>query len=111
MPPDERVRRERIAVREAELAREAELNEIADGLRGLTGRNELATTRIPEWRSRIESWIEADLKARADKGEDLPPQAIEWLRDFGEIPKKDWRRHLLRHLRRLGYRHYQEGEW
>jgi hypothetical protein len=111
MPPDERVRRERLAARQAEAAREAELNAIAEGLRGLKGRNELAATRIPEWRARIEAWIDADLKARADKGEQVPPQATEWMRDFGEIPKKDWRRHLLRHLRRLGYRHYQEGEW
>jgi hypothetical protein len=111
MPPDERVRRERIAARQAEAAREAELNAIAEGLRGLKGRQELAATRIPEWRARIEAWIDADLEARAEKGEDLPPQAMEWMRDFGEIPRKDWRRHLLRHLRRLGYRHYQEGEW
>jgi hypothetical protein len=111
IPPDERVRRERAAARQAEAAREAELNTIAEELRGLKGRNELATTRIPEWRTRIEAWIDADLKARAEKGEEVPPQAIDWMRDFGEVPKKDWRRHLLRHLRRLGYRHYQEGEW
>jgi len=111
MPPDERIRRERMAARQAEAAREAELNAIADGLRGLKSRNELAATRIPEWRARIEAWIDADLKARAEKGEQVPPQAIEWMRDFGDVPKKDWRRHLLRHLRRLGYRHYQEGEW
>lgn len=111
MPPDERIRRERMAARQAEAAREAELNAIADGLRGLKSRNELAATRIPEWRARIEAWIDADLKARAEKGEQVPPQAIEWMRDFGDVPKKDWRRHLLRHLRRLGYRHYREGEW
>jgi hypothetical protein len=111
MPPDERIRRERNAARQAEAAREAELNAIAEGLRELKGRQDLATTRIPEWRVRIEAWIDADLKARAEKGEQVPPQAMDWMRDFGDIPKKDWRRHLLRHLRRLGYRHYREGEW
>lgn len=111
IPPEEVVRRERLAIREAELAREAELNAIAEGLRSLRGRQALATTRIPEWRARIERWVDAELKAKADRGEPMTEQAAEWMRDFGEIPNKDWRGHLLRHLRRLGYRHYQEGEW
>ncbi len=101
---------ERQATREAELAREAELNAIADELRALRSRD-LSSTHISEWKTRIETWVEADLKARADRGEDIPPQAAEWMREFGEIPVKDWRRHLLRHLRRLGYRNYREGEW
>lgn len=101
---------ERQAVREAELAREAELNAIADELRSLRSRD-LSSIHIPGWKGRIETWVDADLKARADRGEEVHPQAAEWMRDFGEIPVKDWRRHLLRHLRRLGYRNYREGEW
>ena len=101
---------ERQAVREAELAREAELNAIADELRSLRSRD-LSSTHIPAWKGRIETWVDADLRARADRGEEVHPQAAEWMRDFGEIPVKDWRRHLLRHLRRLGYRNYREGEW
>lgn len=101
---------ERQTVREAELAREAELNAIADELRSLRSRD-LSSTHIPEWKARIETWVDADLRARADRGEEVHPQAAEWMRDFGEIPVKDWRRHLLRHLRRLGYRNYREGEW
>ena len=110
MPPDERVRRDRIAARQAEADREAELNNIADGLRGLKGR-QLAAAKIPEWKMRIETLVEAELRARAARGEEVTQQAAEWMRDLGEIPEKDWRRHLLRHLRRLGYRNYQEGEW
>jgi hypothetical protein len=102
--------RERQAIREAELAREAELNAIADELRALRSRD-LSSIHIPEWRARIETWVDVDLKARAERGEEVPPQAAEWMREFGEIPVKDWRRHLLRHLRRLGYRNYREGEW
>ena len=107
---EERLRLERAALREAEIAREAELNAIADGLRALRSRD-LSSTHIPEWRARIETWIDTDIKARVERGEEIPPQAAEWMRDFGEIPVKDWRRHLLRHLRRLGYRNYHEGEW
>ena len=107
---EERLRLERAALREAEIAREAELNAIADGLRALRSRD-LSPTHIPEWKARIEIWIDADIKARVQRGEEIPPQAAEWMRDFGEIPVKDWRRHLLRHLRRLGYRNYHEGEW
>jgi hypothetical protein len=110
IPAQEGEPRERLATREAELEREAELNAIADGLRALKSR-ELSATHIPEWKTRIETWVNVDLKARADQGEEVPPQAAEWMRDFGEIPVKDWRRHLLRHLRRLGYRNYREGEW
>jgi hypothetical protein len=107
---EERERLERQALREAELARDAELDAIAEGLRGLRSRD-LSATHIPEWKARIETWIDVDLKARIDRGEDVTPQAAEWMRDFGDIPTRDWRRHLLRHLRRLGYRKYQEGEW
>lgn len=110
MPVLEREPRERLATGEADLAREAELNAIAEGLRGLRSRD-LSATHIPEWKARIETWVDVELKARADRGEEVTPQAAEWMRDFGEIPMKDWRRHLLRHLRRLGYRNYQEGEW
>ena len=110
MPVLEREPRERPATREADLAREAELNAIAEGLRRLRSR-ELSATHIPEWKARIEMWVDLELKARADQGEEVTPQAAEWMRDFGDIPMKDWRRHLLRHLRRLGYRNYQEGEW
>jgi hypothetical protein len=110
LPREERERQERHALREAELAREAELDAIAEGLRGLRSRD-LSSTHIPEWKARIETWIEADLKARVELGDEVPPQAAEWMRDFGDIPQKDWRRHMLRHLRRLGYRKYQEGEW
>jgi hypothetical protein len=110
LPREERERRERQALREAELAREAELDAIAEGLRRLRSRD-LSSTHVPEWKARIETWIEVDLKARTDRGEEVPPQAAEWMRDFGDIPQKDWRRHMLRHLRRLGYRKYQEGEW
>lgn len=101
---------ERLVSREAELAREAELNAIAEGLRALRSRD-LSSTHIPEWKARIETWVDVDLKARAERGEEVNPQAAEWMRDFGDIPVKDWRRHLLRHLRRLGYRNYREGEW
>jgi len=110
LPAEERERRERQAIREAELARESELDAIAEGLRRLRSR-ELSATHIPDWTARIETWIEVDLKARVERGEEVLPQAAEWMRDFGDIPKKDWRRHMLRHLRRLGYRKYQEGEW
>jgi hypothetical protein len=110
IPAEEGESRERQAIREAELAREAELNAIADELRALRSRD-LSSIHIPEWRARIETWVDVDLKARAERGEEVPPQAAEWMRDFGEIPVKDWRRHLLRHLRRLGYRNYREGEW
>jgi hypothetical protein len=107
---EDRERQERQAIREAELARDAELDAIADGLRSLRSRD-LSSTHIPEWKARIETWIVADLEARLERGEEVTPQAAEWMRDFGEIPIKDWRRHMLRHLRRLGYRKYQEGEW
>jgi hypothetical protein len=107
---DERERLERQALREAELARDAELDAIAEGLRRLRSRD-LSATHIPEWKARIETWIDVDLKARLDRGEEVTPQAAEWMRDFGDIPTRDWRRHLLRHLRRLGYRKYQEGDW
>lgn len=110
VPAEEGETRERQAIREAELAREAELNAIADELRALRSRD-LSSTHIPEWKARIESWVEADLKARAERGEEVTSQAAEWMRDFGDIPVKDWRRHMLRHLRRLGYRNYREGEW
>jgi hypothetical protein len=110
IPAEDAESRERQAIREAELAREAELNAIADELRALRSRD-LSSIHIPEWKARIETWVDADLKARAERGEDVPPQAAEWMRDFGEIPVKDWRRHMLRHLRRLGYRNYREGEW
>jgi hypothetical protein len=110
MPVLEREPRERLATREADLAREAELDAIAEGLRRLRSR-ELSATHIPEWKARIETWVDVELKARADRGEEVTPQAAEWMRDFGEIPMRDWRRHLLRHLRRLGYRNYHEGEW
>jgi len=110
MPVLEREPRERLATREADLAREAELDAIAEGLRRLRSRD-LSATHIPEWKARIETWVDVELKARADRGEEVTPQAAEWMRDFGEIPMRDWRRHLLRHLRRLGYRNYQEGEW
>lgn len=110
LPAEERERRERQAIREAELAREAELDAIAEGLRRLRSRD-LSATHIPDWKARIETWIDVDLKARVERGEEVLPQAAEWMRDFGDIPTKDWRRHMLRHLRRLGYRKYQEGEW
>ncbi|MEX2011741.1 MAG: hypothetical protein WEF51_05855 [Chloroflexota bacterium] len=110
IPAQEGEPREQPTTREAELAREAELNAIADELRALRSRD-LSSIHIPEWKARIETWVDVDLKARADRGEEVPPQAAEWMRDFGEIPVKDWRRHLLRHLRRLGYRNYREGEW
>lgn len=110
LPREERERQERHALREAELAREAELDAIAEGLRRLRSRD-LSSTHIPEWKARIETWIAADLEARVELGDEVPPQAAEWMRDFGDIPQKDWRRHMLRHLRRLGYRKYQEGEW
>jgi hypothetical protein len=110
IPAEEGESRERQVIREAELAREAELNAIADELRALRSRD-LSSIHIPEWKARIETWVDVDLKARSERGEDVPPQAAEWMRDFGEIPVKDWRRHLLRHLRRLGYRNYREGEW
>jgi len=110
IPVEEGESRERQAIREAELARETELTAIADELRALKSRD-LSSTHIPEWKARIETWVDVDLKARAERGEEVLPQAAEWMRDFGEIPVKDWRRHLLRHLRRLGYRNYREGEW
>ena len=110
LPREERERLERQALREAELARETELDAIADGLRRLRSR-ELSATHIPVWKERIETWIEVDLEARLQRGEEVTKQAAEWMRDFGEVPIKDWRRHMLRHLRRLGYRKYQEGEW
>ncbi len=109
-PAEDQQPRDRLAIREAELARETELNAIAEGLRSLKG-SQLEPGLFPEWKSRIETWVEVDLKARADRGEEVTQQAAEWMRDFGDIPSKDWRRHLLRHLRRLGYRNYQEGEW
>jgi hypothetical protein len=110
IPAEEGESRERQAIREAELAREAELNAIADELRALRSRD-LSSIHIPEWKARIETWVDADLRARAERGEEVPPQAAEWMRDFGEVPVKDWRRQMLRHLRRLGYRNYREGEW
>ncbi len=110
IPVEEGESRERQAIREAELQRESELDAIADELRALRSR-ELSSTHIPEWKARIETWVDVDLRARAERGEEVTQQAAEWMRDFGEIPVKDWRRHLLRHLRRLGYRNYREGEW
>jgi hypothetical protein len=110
IPVQEGESRERQAIREAELQRESELNAIADELRALRSRD-LSSTHIPEWKARIETWVDVDLRARAERGEEVTQQAAEWMRDFGEIPVKDWRRHLLRHLRRLGYRNYREGEW
>jgi hypothetical protein len=92
-----------------EAAREAELHAIAEELRALKGKG-LDLSNVPEWTARIEAWVDADLEARAARGEEVSPQAANFMRDFGEIPR-DWRRHLLRHLRRLGYRRYQEGEW
>jgi hypothetical protein len=110
IPTEEGESRERQTIREAELAREAELNAIADELRALRSRD-LSSVHIPEWKARIDAWVDADLKARTERGEEIPPQAAEWMRDFGDVPVKDWRRHMLRHLRRLGYRNYREGEW
>jgi hypothetical protein len=109
-PPEDLQPRDRLAIREAELARETELDAIAEGLRSLKG-SQLDPGLFTEWKTRIETWVEVDLRARADRGEQVTQQAAEWMRDFGDIPSKDWRRHLLRHLRRLGYRNYQEGEW